>query len=137
MNLRHASVARTVLVKSLFLLMTWGAAPAMAQEVLTNPDIDLKANGVIYAEASNPVDGSVIVGGDFTLIDGQPRGHIAKIDADGSLDPDWNPGANDTIYCLAVDNAGSVFAGGFFSQIGSENVGYLAKLSGTGGGSVD
>jgi uncharacterized delta-60 repeat protein len=132
------SVARAATLVFLLLAAVCGGNRALAQVPLPNPNINLQAGGVIYAAATNPVDGSVIVGGLFTSIAGQPRQNLAKINADGTLDPTWNPGADGTVYALAIDNVGTVYAGGFFSlNIGGQPIRYLAKLSGTGLGAAD
>ena len=57
------------------------------------------ANGAVYAVAVQP-DGKILVGGDFTTLGGggtgtTPRNHIGRLNADGSLDTSFNPGAND------------------------------------------
>ena len=43
----------------------------------------------------------------------------------------WDPGADGTVYALAV-NGSTVFAGGFFNSIGGQTRNYLAALDGTG-----
>lgn len=132
-----SSAARAATLIFLLLATVCGSHHALAQVPLPNPNINLQANGVIYAAATNPVDGSVIVGGQFTSIAGQPRQNLAKIDADGTLDPTWNPGANDVVSAVAIDISGSVFVGGYFNNIGGQAKTYLAKLAGTETGAID
>jgi hypothetical protein len=48
----------------------------------------VRANGIITSAAS----GGWFIAGGFTTVDGQERGHLAHIRADGSLDPVWRPG---------------------------------------------
>ena len=137
MQLTCPPAARAATLVFLLLAAVCGSHPATAQVPLPNPNISLQANGVIYAAATNPADGSVIVGGQFTSIAGQPRQNLAKINSDGTLDPTWNPGANSVVSTVAIDISGSVFVGGYFNNIGGQAKTYLAKLAGTGTGAVD
>ncbi len=63
------------------------------------------ANGQVRALALQ-ADGKIVVGGDFTAfaegIGVTAHSHIARLNADGSLDRDFNPGANDPVRALAV-----------------------------------
>ncbi len=113
--------------------------PAVAQVPLANPNLNLYSDGTINAMANDPVDGSVIVGGNFTTLNGLPRNSIAKIDANGSVDPTWNPGNFSQVYTIAVDSSGNVYAGGTFYAYAGNNqyIQYLAKISGAGNGVVD
>ena len=69
-------------------------------------------------------DGRVLVGGQFTAVNGQPRNSLARLQADGALDltfnagagPDHNQGARPTIEALALQADGRVFAGGRFTS---------------------
>jgi uncharacterized delta-60 repeat protein len=49
-------------------------------------------NGVVEGLALQP-DGRILVGGVFETLGGQPRTNIGRLQADGSLDPTFNPGA--------------------------------------------
>jgi hypothetical protein len=70
----------------------------------------------VHAIALQP-DGRVIVGGDFTTMDGQPRGRIARLLPNGSVDPSFVPGSgfSHDVYALALDAGGSVLVGGRFT----------------------
>jgi hypothetical protein len=49
-------------------------------------------------------DGRVVIGGDFTHVDGVTRNYLARLNADGSLDTSFNPGntLNGSVYALAL-----------------------------------
>jgi uncharacterized delta-60 repeat protein len=49
-------------------------------------------------------DGKVVIGGDFTHVDGVARNHVARLNTDGSVDTTFDPGAtlNGPVYALAV-----------------------------------
>ncbi len=53
------------------------------------PKIELNRGGTINAMVELP-DGSVIIGGRFSLINGKAQVALAKLKADGTLDEDWN-----------------------------------------------
>mgnify|MGYP003042446127 CR=1 FL=1 len=75
----------------------------------------LNAQGMAVAAA--PDGTKVYVGGDFTAVDGEQRGHIAAFDtATGALDPDFHPWVNDRVQALSI-TASTVYAGGQFTQV--------------------
>lgn len=49
-------------------------------------------------------DDKFIIGGDFTAVDGTPRGRVARLDATGRFDPSFDPGdgANDSVLGIYV-----------------------------------
>ncbi len=61
------------------------------------------ANGPVYALALQR-DGGVLIGGDFTAIDGIPRNRIARLTETGALDLVFDPGtgADATVYALVA-----------------------------------
>jgi hypothetical protein len=91
------------------------------------PDID----GHINAAAPDGL-GGWYVGGQFRALDGQPRNNLARIRRDGTLDPNWNPGANDVVHALVVAG-GAVLIGGQFTSLGGQarrNLAAVDPLSG-------
>lgn len=101
------------------------------------PNLFLSINGEVQAIARQ-ANGGVIIGGDFTTVNGYGRGNIARLLPDGTLDPAWNPSADGAVHAIAVDPvSGDVYAGGDFSVIGARNRAHLAKLTGAGTGAVD
>lgn len=93
-----------------------------------NPDgtldggFDPSANNSVFNVALQP-DGRVLLGGVFTTL--QPNGadlptdrnYIARVNADGSLDPGYAPRVNDTVYSVAVQADGRVLLGGVFTTV--------------------
>ncbi len=76
--------------------------------------------------------GGFYIGGAFGEVGGQPRKNIAHILADGSVDPAFDPGADDTVLALAVSGS-TVYAGGWFTQIGGQPRSRIAALDATTG----
>ena len=88
-------------------------------------------NGAIWALAVLP-NNQVIIAGDFSSIGTVPRSHIARYNANGSLDLTFDPGANapnDTIWSLALQPDGKVVIGGQFTALGSQSLSGLARLN--------
>lgn len=85
------------------------------------------------------VDGSdVYAAGAFSSIGGVARNRIAKL-ADsgaGTVDPTWNPDANEFVQTLVRDG-GSLYAIGLFTAIGGQARNHIAKLSTTAAGAAD
>src|ERR1051326_2188479 len=63
-------------------------------------------------------DGKVIVGGSFTMLGGQSCTNIGRLNADGSLDMSFNPGADNWVFALAIQGDGKILAGGLFNTLG-------------------
>ena len=60
-------------------------------------------------------DGKIVIGGDFTNVNGFARGRIARLLADGSVDTNFNTGplgAADTVTTAAVQPDRKVIIGG-------------------------
>jgi hypothetical protein len=94
-----------------------------------DPTWDPSADYYVYDIALDH-QGALYVGGDFSTIGGATRTFAAKLAADGTgaADPNWDAGADFTVFSLIPDGNGSVFAGGWFFTIGGESRGGLAKL---------
>ncbi|MDP2711591.1 MAG: hypothetical protein Q8O56_10265, partial [Solirubrobacteraceae bacterium] len=79
------------------------------------------------------VSGSTVyVGGQFSSIGGQPRNHLAALDATTGNASAWNPNPQAHVRELAVLGS-TVYAGGFFSSIGGQPRNRLAALDTTTG----
>ncbi|HKP05194.1 MAG TPA: hypothetical protein VJU77_17725 [Chthoniobacterales bacterium] len=84
-------------------------------------------------------DGKILIGGSFTTLspNGGPtvtRNHIARLNADGTLDSAFNPNANDSVICIALQADGKILVGGYFeSNFGEPTIGgqirnFIARL---------
>ena len=78
---------------------------------------------VVFAIAMQ-ADGKILVGGGFTTLGGggtgaATRNYVGRLNADGSLDTSFDPGANWTcLYALAVQTGWQDFGRGSFHQTG-------------------
>jgi uncharacterized delta-60 repeat protein len=90
-------------------------------------DVDLSfdpgsgVNGTVHALAVQS-DGKVIIGGEFGTVKGLVRLNVARLNADGSGDPSFDPGTNahGTLQALAVQADGKVIiVGNFYDTLGN------------------
>ena len=95
---------------------SWISAAFAAAVLLDRPNVQFIANGTVAAMTRLP-DGSVVFGGMFQSVNGTPRRSIAKMRADGTLDPAFHPDVHYSIDTLASDAGGNVYAGGTFLDI--------------------
>ncbi len=77
-------------------------------------------------------DGKILVGGFFTTLGGggtgtTTRNNIGRLNADGSLDASFNPGANASVFALAVQADGKILVGGFFTTLGGGGTGTTTR----------
>ena len=79
-------------------------------------------------------DGKIIIGGNFLGVDGINRGHLARLNSDGTLDTsfDTSVGADSTVYSLMQDLGGNTYVGGAFILFNGSGPSMLSKLSGAG-----
>lgn len=74
-------------------------------------------------------DGSVVIAGDFSRVDGLTRRGLARILADGSLDPNFAPNLVGSVTSLARDSSDQIFVAGAFGYVGNVLRRNLAKLT--------
>lgn len=89
----------------------------------TNPNVYIR-------DIKQQNDGKILVGGQFSAINGTPRGNIARLNADGSLDLtfDSGVGGNNSIDRVEIDNAGRIMIGGQFSSYNGTPAVKMARL---------
>ncbi|MGH2966132.1 MAG: beta strand repeat-containing protein [Solirubrobacterales bacterium] len=109
--------------------------PGVGISKATGKDIGLAqvSGGLNLIEAAMP-DGSggFYIGGDFTHVGGIARKNIAHIEADGSVDPAFDPQADSSVYALAKSGQ-TLYAGGTFSSIGGQPRNDIAALDASSG----
>ena len=72
-------------------------------------------------------DGKILVGGYFTTLAGASRSSIGRLNPDGSLDTDFNPGANGGVYGLTLQADGRIVVHGLFSALSDVATGNNAR----------
>lgn len=129
---RTVSMRKAVAAGLLFAALT-----AAAQTQSTPDGFDPNADGIVRVMVVQP-DKKILLAGDLTGLSpngGAPvvRNHIARLNADGTLDTAFNPNANDRIYAIALQPDGKVLVGGIFTQIGGQVRQRVARLDATTG----
>lgn len=75
-------------------------------------------------------DGRIVFGGEFTAYNGQSRSRVARINNDGTLDPNFNaPAMNDRVNALALQTDSKIILGGYFSHTDSHSSPYISRLN--------
>jgi hypothetical protein len=90
-------------------------------------------NGQGRSVTASPDGSRIYVGGDFTAVDGNARGHLAAFTtATGLLDQSWAPSVSGTVRALAV-TASSIFIGGSYSTVNGSSRQNLSAVSASSG----
>jgi uncharacterized delta-60 repeat protein/uncharacterized repeat protein (TIGR01451 family) len=99
----------------------------------TSFDAGTGPNGIVYAIALD-ADGKILVGGDFTEINGIPCPRIARLNPDGTLDSTFNPGlgVDSTVRTIVVQPDGMILIGGSFTAINGVSRLFFARLDARG-----
>jgi uncharacterized delta-60 repeat protein/uncharacterized repeat protein (TIGR01451 family) len=80
-------------------------------------------------------DHKVIIGGDFLSINGVARNHIARLNADGSVDYSFNnpgTGASDSVRALTIQLDGRILVGGLFTNFNGTLQNRIVRLNADG-----
>jgi len=110
MNLRSALLALAAFLS----LLTAPSARAAAGDL---DPLNLNISGfVVLATAVQP-DGKTIIAGGFTQVLGEARSNIARLNADGTLDPTFDPNVDNVVLSVAVQADGKVLLGGGFTSL--------------------
>jgi uncharacterized delta-60 repeat protein len=75
-------------------------------------------------------DGTVVIGGSFTSVNGTSRSRIARLNGDGRLDTSFDPGsgANDFVRSVTLQFDGKVLIGGVFTLVNGTSRRGIARL---------
>ena len=85
------------------------------------------ANAPVHALALQ-ADGKILLGGEFTRVGGQFRNHIARLNADGTLDESFDPNADASVSAFALQPDGKILVGGNFATLGGQPRNRIARL---------
>ncbi len=97
---------------------------------------DPGADGLVTSLALQP-DGKIVVGGGFTKLGGGGSGialrrNIGRLNADGSIDSGFNPGADSAVSTLALQPDGKILVGGFFLTLSGGARQFIGRLEANG-----
>ena len=80
-------------------------------------------------------DGKILLSGLFTVVNGQTRNRLARLNTDGSLDLGFDPGNgfSDWVSDVVVLGDGGILISGGFTKYGANNAGPIARIYSDGG----
>jgi uncharacterized delta-60 repeat protein len=76
-------------------------------------------------------DGKILVGGLFTTLGGQPRANMGRLNADGTVDIGFNPGADGWVTSMALQPDGRILVSGAFRTLGGQSRVGIGRLNNT------
>ena len=98
-----------------------------------------------YAAEVNAIalqaDGRILIGGAFSTVSGSAMAHLARLNANGTVDATFNPSPNAQVDAICVQPNGKILVGGGFATLkpngaaSATTVGSLARLNAD--GSID
>lgn len=97
----------------------------------TTFDPGLGANNIVLT-ATVQTDGRIIIGGLFTSYNGTPRNFVARLNTDGSLDTNFNPGGTGPdaiVYTTALQPDGKIIIGGNLTSYNGTARKFVARLN--------
>lgn len=78
-------------------------------------------------------NGQILVGGNFSALGGQIRKNIGRLNADGTVDATFNPGADGgPVKVLSVEPDGKILLSGSFFTVGGMSRRFVAQLNSDG-----
>ncbi len=75
------------------------------------------------------LDGKIVVGGAFTQFNGSPRGRVARLESNGSLDVNFFPTGNGEVRTLLIQNDGKIVLGGDFTTFNGAGAEFIVRLN--------
>ena len=89
--------------------------------------------GIVRSLLVQP-DGKIVVGGEFQSLGDLPRRNLGRLNPDGSIDQNFDPGASysygqrSQVRCIALQPDGKILVGGHFVYLGGEYMFALGRL---------
>lgn len=96
-----------------------------AQEL--DPALTVSFNDTVRAIAVQP-DGTIVVGGQFGIVNGQSRGRLARLTSGGALGAAFPASPDQAVLALAVQTDGRIVIGGRFGTMGASAHRRVARL---------
>jgi uncharacterized delta-60 repeat protein len=93
------------------------------------------ANGLIRTIVRQP-DGRLLIGGEFSEVDGFQRSRIARLNSDGTVDETFDPtgtgGSTPEVYACVLQDDGKILIAGDFTSVNGTARGRIARLNSDG-----
>jgi uncharacterized delta-60 repeat protein len=133
-NLQAADAGNYDVVVSNVFGSVISAVAVLGVNLATPDSFNPGASSSVYSLAVQ-TDGKILVGGSFTTLGGQSRTNIGRLNADGTLNSTFNPGAGSrysSVSSLAVQANGKILVGGGFNTLGGQTRNYIGRLNADG-----
>jgi len=99
------------LLLSLFIMVMLFLSPQITNANLVPDNFNPDVNKFIQAVAIQS-DGKILIGGDFSIVNGTIKEKIARLNADGTLDGSFNADVDYTVYAIAIQSDGKILIAG-------------------------
>ncbi len=97
-----------------------------------DPAFNVDVNNEVVASAVQP-DGKIVIAGGFTLVGGQVRSGIARINSNGTVDLGFAPTVSGgDVNTVAVQEDGKILLGGYFTSVNGQTRNRVARLNANG-----
>lgn len=96
-----------------------------------DPGLSMNYPGGIPFAIAVQNNGKIMVGGSFTSYCGIATGRIVRLNADGSMDQDFDPGtgANNLVQNISIQADGKIIASGAFTTFNNVSAGRIVRLN--------
>lgn len=101
---------------------------ARAQSPLDGFNPGMGPSEPVHAMAMQ-ADGKILIGGQFTQVDGRPHIGVARLNANGTFDTSFLAETNATVTSLYVQRDGKILVGGGFTEIAGQARPGFARLN--------
>ena len=107
---------------------------ALVNRVVQQTNILNEGGGLYLTNVVVMTNAQIVIGGDFTSVNGIGMNHVAVLNMDGSVDTTFNPGIgpDGTVNAVAVDFSGRIIIGGNFDQVSGVISGGVSRLNADG-----
>ena len=93
--------------------------------------VTLNTSGYVLTAALQ-LDGKVIIGGEFTTVNGAAHAAVARLNGDGTLDASFNASVDYVVQAVAVQNTGGILLGGYFFNVNGVSRTAMAAIASNG-----
>jgi uncharacterized delta-60 repeat protein len=95
-----------------------------------NPDVGYAGlNWGVVRRVAVQADGKIIFGGGFTSVNGAPRQNLARLNANGTLDPQFNASADGEVHGVVAQTNGRIVVAGDFTMLNGQPRLRLGRLN--------
>ncbi len=98
---------------------------------MTFQPVTFSSGDGVSAMALQP-DGKLVIAGDFSSVNGQPRAGMARLNSDGSLDAGFVRSTSYRVNAIVVQADGKILVGGEFMSLAGESRQNLGRLNSDG-----